>query len=108
MDNLMLLLINYFIIGLIINMSTSTLIQIIKPYVNLQKYALTVAVAISVLIITSFNMGLMTALGVPQEFTTQPYFHWVDVLVSAIVMSKGSQAIHKLIEGIEAYRNTKK
>ena len=107
MDNLVLLLANYAIMGILINMGTSTTLQILKPYIQLQKYALTIAVIFSAAIIATFNMGLMTALSVPQEFSAQPYFHFVDIFVSSIVLSKGSQAIHKLIEGIEAYRNQK-
>lgn len=108
MENLILLLTSYAIMGLVINMATSTSLQILKPYINLQKYALTIAMVFSGLIITSFNMGLLTALNIPQEFSSQPYFHIVDLVVSSIVMSKGAQAVHKLIEGIEAYRNAKK
>lgn len=107
MENLVLLLANYAIIGIIINMATSTTLQIAKPYIQLQKYALTIALVYSALIISTFNMGLLTALGIPQSFTFQPYFHIIDIFASSIVMSKGSQAVHKLIEGIEAYRNKK-
>ena len=107
MDNLVLLLANYAIMGLLINMGTSTMLQLLKPYIRLEKYALTIAIVFSSAIIVTFNMGLMTALSVPQEFSSQPYFHIVDLTVSSIVMSKGSQAIHKLIKGIEMYRNSK-
>lgn len=108
MDNLILLLSSYAIMGIIINMATSTSLQILKPYVTLQRYALTIALIFSAAIIATFNMGLLTALSIPQEFSSQPYFHFVDIAVSSIVMSKGAQAVHKLIEGIEAYRNGKK
>jgi uncharacterized membrane protein YvlD (DUF360 family) len=107
MDNLILLFTGYFIIGLVINMSTSTLVAILKPFWDIQKYSMVVAAIISAFIIVAYNQGIMTTLSVPLEISRQPMFHIVDLVVTSIIFTLGSQAVHKLIEGIEAYRKNK-
>lgn len=107
MDELLLLLINYIIIGVLISLATSTLVEIIKPFRDYGKYSLVIAAGISALIITAYNQGILTALGVPQDFSYQPYFRFVDLFITSIVFALGAKAVHQLAQGINYYRDAK-
>lgn len=107
MDEILLLLINYIIIGVLISLATSTLISIVKPFKDFSKYSLLVAATISTLIITAYNQGVLTSLQVPQVFSLQPYFKYVDIGLTSVIFTLGAQAVHKLAQGINYYRDAK-
>ena len=107
MDELLLLLTNYIIIGVLVSLATSTLISIFKPIRDFSKYSLMVAAVISTLIITAYNQGILTTLEVPQDFSLQLYFKYVDIGLTSIIFTLGAQAVHKLAEGINYYRDAK-
>lgn len=107
MEDLLMVFVSYLVIGLTVTASVSTIVAIFKPYIDLQKYSLTISAVLSIAIFVAYNRGILTALGIPQDFSIQPLFHFVDLGLTAIIGTLGAQGFHKLMEGIKEYTRNK-
>lgn len=107
-DALLLALMKFGIIGVVLHEATKWAINIVKPYVDIKKYALTVAFVLSALTIVAFNNGILTTLGVPIETTRQTMFLFVDILLTSLVMTGGAKSVRSIAKGIQMYRESKK
>ena len=92
-------LMSFILIGTIISIAVSLVNLLVKPYVDIKKYSITTSFVLSVLIFTTFNVGVMESLGIPVEGKTiEPYFHFVDILVTSIIGTGGAKAFREIIK----------
>lgn len=95
----MLVLMSFIIIGTLISIAVSLINLLVKPYVDIKKYSLTTGFALSVLIFSAFNVGVMKSLGIPVEgVTIEPYFHIVDVGLTSILGIGGAKGFRLFIK----------
>jgi hypothetical protein len=97
-------LFSFIIIGVVVSVAISYLNLIAKPYVNIKKYSMTTGAILSFLVIFAYNKGILTALEIPIEnVTNQPWFHYTDLFLTAIIGSAGANGVHRVTEGIKKY-----
>ena len=94
-----LVLMSFILIGTLISIAVSLINLLVKPYADIKKYSMTTSMALSVLIFTSFNVGVMKSLGIPVEGTTiEPYFHFVDIFLTSILGVGGAKGFREIIK----------
>lgn len=105
MDILIVLAI-FFILATVIKIATDNVIELCKPLVDIQKYKLIVALALTLFGVFGLNLGVLNALNVPQV-VSRSWFHYFDLVLTTLFLTGGAQAIHKLDDAWKEY-NLKK
>ena len=105
--DLLTVLFSFIIIGVTLKVAVDYFNLILLPFVDLKKYSLLSAFTLSILVITAYNKGLLTTMEIPQDFSLQPYFHYVDLLITSLVMTGGAKAVNLIIKGVGEYKKSK-
>jgi hypothetical protein len=93
-------LLAFVILSTIITLATDQIKSLLAPYFNIEKYALTVAMILSMAVIFTFYYGMGEALSVPIAGITLGFFQYVDLFLSGMILSGGAVMVHKLIDTI--------
>lgn len=93
------ILFSYIVIGIIVSILVSFVNLIAKPVKDIKKYSLWTGLVLSTLVITAYNMGVMTTLQIPIEgVSVQPYFHYVDIGFTSLLGVGGAKGYHEIIK----------
>lgn len=105
MDILSILII-FFFVATIIKIATDNVAQVFKAFNDISKYKLIIALFLTLVGVFGLNRGILEALGIPIEISRW-WFHYYDLLVTALFLTGGSQAIHRLAEAWKEYNKEK-
>lgn len=97
----------FVIISTVIKVAVDNINMIMLPYYDIKKYSMTTAFILTFLTVMTYNTGILTVLTVPNDLTLQPYFHYIDLIITIFVLSAGAQAVHQIINGINEYKLSK-
>jgi hypothetical protein len=102
MDILSLLII-FFLIATVIKIATDNVAAVLKPFGEVKKYKLIIALVLTAFGVFGLNMGVLEALNVPLE-VSRSWFHYFDIVVTILFLTGGAQAIHKLNDAWNSYK----
>jgi len=99
-------LLNFAMISMIITIATDNNCDLLKPYVDLTKYKLTIAFLWTVFAVVSLNIGVFKSLNlIPSDAIF--LVHYVDLAITISFLSKGAQSIHRLADMVTDYMSKK-
>lgn len=104
--NILVILVVFFIIATIIKIAVDNIVNIVKPFTDLKRYKLVIALVLTIFGVFGLNLGVLNALNIPFE-VSRSWFHYFDLVLTVLFLTSGSQAIHKLDNAWKDY-NTKK
>lgn len=103
METLAIVLIGFIMIATLISIAVDNFVEVIKPFKDLTRYKLIVALVFTTFGILAYNQGILEALGVPLA-VSRSWFHWFDLIATTWALIKGAQVVHRISE---AYSNAK-
>lgn len=102
MDILILLAI-FFLIATVIKIATDNVVALVKPFRDVKRYKLIIALVLTCFGVFGLNLGVLEALNVPLEIS-RSWFHWFDLVITTLFLTSGAQAIHKLDDAWKNYK----
>ena len=102
--DMILILFVFFILATIIKIATDNITQVLKPFVDVSKYKLIIALVLTTFGVFGLNQGVLEVLNVPLE-VSRSWFHYYDLVLTSLFLTGGAQAIHKLSDAWKEYRS---
>lgn len=97
----------FVIMSTIIKVAVDNINSIVLPFYDIKKYSMLTAFILTLVTIITYNGGLFEALKVPTQASLQPYFHFVDLIITVFVLTAGANAIHQIVNGLNEYKANK-
>lgn len=92
----------FFLLAAVVKIAVDNVVQIVKPWLDLKKYKLVIALALTAFGVFAINMGILEALAVPLE-VSRSWFHFYDLIITTLFLTGGARAIHKLDKAWKDY-----
>ena len=90
------------LVAMIVTIVTENTTSVAKPYVNLTKHKLTIALLWTIAVFGSLNVGVLATMGLVTE-SAWSFIHWVDMALTIALFTTGAQVVHKLADMILEY-----
>lgn len=106
------LLVIFFLLATVIKIATDNAADVLvalssceklRWFRNAKKYKLVIALILTAFGVVGLNTGVLELLKVPLE-VSRSWFHYFDMVVTILFLTKGSQAIHKLDDAWKNYK----
>lgn len=102
--NILVILAVFFIIATVIKIAVDNIVNIVKPFTDVKRYKLVIALVLTIFGVFGLNLGILNALNVPFE-TSRSWFHYFDLVLTVLFLTGGAQAIHKLDNAWKDYQS---